>query len=661
MFPIRSHGPVIPAEKNRAARVIAASCEEKDLKNLEELIQFIKVNIFRQTLYPLALLCGGAILVVLLYLPTIRAPFILDDLPKIADNSEIRSLPLFIKSLGYSYGTIQYNINHNDPSRPMTYFSYFLNYQLRGLRTGTYHAVNLLLHLGVTFLLFFLIRKISSSVYKISSETIPLLVAILFALHPVQASTVGYIFRRSDLLAAFFYLLSFYFFIYTIERKSRFFLTVSLSAFILSLLSKQSALTLPLILWIYDFTFIADRNLSEIKARARFHRPFWLVLVLYLVWRYFYLGGLGDLEAMERIKPSLYILNQPSILLKYIQILMVPKFLCLDHLIIPETSFFEFKIWFSWGFFLGLLFLIFLLTFIKGWKSKVVQFSLLWFLIQLAPTSSFFPTTRLMVENRIYLAGIGLGVAVLSLFFVLFKLDLKKGFFAKENFMGSLLFFSLLILFSIFTYRRNVVYGNPVYLWREVTKLYPHHTLAYSHLGLAYSMRGDYNKALVSFDQALQLDPHLGEATYNKGNVYLEQESYDNALGCYKKVMELEPQFARSYHNAALIYARRKNFVEAEALYRKTIQLDPTSSEAYYNLGLLYHTQNRYNEALEYYEKAIQHNPKFIQAYYNMGAVYYQMKDAIRALEKFEQALSCEPYNRIVRERVLSLRRQLQS
>ncbi len=610
-------------------------------------------------MYPLTLLFGGALLTFLLYLPSLRAPFILDDLPKIIDNPEIRSLSQFKKSLDHSYPRIQRASNHNDPSRPLTYFTYFLNYQLRGLKPGTYHLFNVLLHIATTILLFFLIRKISSSVFKIPSETIPLLVAILFALHPVQASTVSYIFRRSDLLYAFFYLVSFYSFLPAVEKKSKLFLIFSLTSFIFSLLSKQSAITLPLILIIFDFIFLSNRNLIELKERLNLHKPFWIILLLYLGWRYFYLGGLGDLEALDRIKTSLYILNQPYILMKYIQILIVPKSLCLDPLMIPATSFFEFKIWASWLVLMGLAVLAFSLSFIRGWKSKVVQFSLLWFLIHLVPTSSFFSTTRLMVENRIYLAGIGFIVAFLSLFFVLFKLDLKLGFFAKQNFMGSLLFISILILFSLLTWRRNVVYGNPVLLWKEVVKLYPHHTMAYSHLGLAYQTKKNYEKAIAAFDQALLLDPNLTESYYNKGNLYLDKESYDKALECYRKVMDLEPNFSRSYHNAALIYARRKQFGEAQVLYEKAIQLDPTSAEAYYNLGLLYHTQNRYNESLEYYLKSIQQNPKFIQAYYNMGAVYYQMKDYSRALEKFEQALACDPTNRMIREKMMAVRRRI--
>src|SRR5690349_5628009 len=82
-------------------------------------------------------------------------------------------------------------------TRPLTYFTFWLNYLVGGRDPIGYHVVNLLLHLGAVLLAYECLRRLLS-------PTAALLAAGLFAVHPIQAEAVNYVWARSIVLAALF-------------------------------------------------------------------------------------------------------------------------------------------------------------------------------------------------------------------------------------------------------------------------------------------------------------------------------------------------------------------------------------------------------------------------------------------------------------------------
>ncbi|MBI2119342.1 MAG: tetratricopeptide repeat protein [Elusimicrobia bacterium] len=523
----------------------------------------------------------------LIYSHSLDAPFIFDDLSKIADNSEIRALSNFKSSYLNFDPQAKRLANQNDPSRPITYFTFTLNYLWGGLNPIGYHFFNLLLHILSSLLVFVLIRKIIFLKDQRDSFWIPFLVSILFISHPMQSNAVTYVFSRAELLAAFFYLCSLIFFLHYWKiilysphpegmgsaLKKSFYYIFSMLFFIAALFSKQNAVTLPVIILIL-VAIISECDWKKVIMRVRAIIPFFFVFFLYLLFRMVYLGGVGDLEAYDTLPRSIYILNQPFVILKYIEMNLFPKNLSIDHALLPRLSFFTPRIFLSW---LTLVLLVTMGIFMiwkKQKKNMLHLFGCLWFIVTLSPTSSFFPTTSLLVENRVYLPNIGFFLALVLLIFSLFKVRLDEALFSRKNIKAALLFVSFIGILSLLSWKRNQKFKNPIELWQEVIAQYPHHYRAFSQLGLHYRREGNGEKAIKSYLKAIEMNPNYMESYYNLGNAYLEKKEYSAAALYYLKSLELDPEFLRAYYNLGIAYFQLKEYKKSLESFERVQKLD---------------------------------------------------------------------------------------
>src|SRR3989339_85736 len=181
---------------------------------------------------------------IIVYHNSLNAPFIFDDIPKIVENPDIQKLSNLKTKLIYKYNEQYHNFKRNDPSRPLVYLTFTLNYYFGKLNPFGYHLFNLIIHIFNAILVFFLAKKIISVIYEKGSTPLenvnnkiggkpcganggskspfcnnvrelysltgltlfPFLVSLLFAIHPINTNTVTYIFSRSDLLANMFYI-----------------------------------------------------------------------------------------------------------------------------------------------------------------------------------------------------------------------------------------------------------------------------------------------------------------------------------------------------------------------------------------------------------------------------------------------------------------------
>jgi len=523
----------------------------------------------------------------LIYSHSLDAPFIFDDLSKIADNSEIRSLSNFKSSYLNFDPQAQRLANQNDPSRPITYFTFTLNYLWGGLNPIGYHLFNLLLHILSSLLVFVLIREIIFLKDQRDSFWIPFLVSILFISHPMQTNAVTYIFSRAELLATFFYLCSLIFFLHYWKiifyshpegmgsaLKKSFYIIFSMLFFIAALFSKQNAVTLPAILLIL-VAILSECDWKKVIIRIRATIPFFFIFFLYLLFRMVYLGGVGDLEAYSTLPRSAYILNQPFVILKYLKMNLFPQNFSIDHALLPQLSFFTPRIFLSW---LTLL-LLFAMGIFMVWKKQKKKllhlFGCLWFIVTLSPTSSFFPTTSLLVENRVYLPNIGFFLVLALLIFSLFKVKMDEALFIRKNIGFLLLWAGFIGSCSYLSWERNQKFRNPIELWQEVITQYPYHYRAYSQLGLHYRQLGNLDRAIESYLKAIEMNPNTMESYYNLGNAHLEKKEYSLAAHYYLKSLELDPKFLRAYYNLGIAYFNLKEYKKSLESFDQVQKLDP--------------------------------------------------------------------------------------
>src|SRR5262249_36405202 len=134
-------------------------------------------------------------------------PFVFDDVSKVANNPDIRKLEYLRDRLVYPYGK-EVVFERNDPSRPLVFATYTLNYAVGGIDPFGYHLVNALLHALNGLLAFALGRRLLRALYGEDAIAVPFAAALFFVVSPVTMGTAIYVYGRSDVMQGTFGLLA---------------------------------------------------------------------------------------------------------------------------------------------------------------------------------------------------------------------------------------------------------------------------------------------------------------------------------------------------------------------------------------------------------------------------------------------------------------------
>ncbi|MGD9054086.1 MAG: hypothetical protein PVG17_19680, partial [Desulfobacterales bacterium] len=170
-----------------------------------------------------------------------------DDPLYVTKNSQVQA-GLTLKSFIWSFTT-----THAANWHPSTWLSHMLDVQLFGLNSGKHHLTNVFFHIANTVLLFLILRKMTSEIWKSA------FVAALFALHPLHVQSVAWVSERKDVLSTFFWLLTMGAYLWYAKRPfytegssaGRYVLVIFL--FLMGLLAKPMLVTLPCVLLLIDY------------------------------------------------------------------------------------------------------------------------------------------------------------------------------------------------------------------------------------------------------------------------------------------------------------------------------------------------------------------------------------------------------------------------
>ena len=475
----------------------------------------------RQTFVALSLALIGLIA----YWNSFDVPFVFDDLVSIETNTGVQ----FGDSLNLS----------SLWSRSVLYFTFAANRAFGGQNVWGYHFVNLLLHVLNSVLIYFLARRIFSGhrpplqqdlkQANNSADWFAFFAAAFFLLHPVQTESVTYISSRSELLSTLFYLSAVLLFARRPPDRIGFVFSVIIGAlFVIGLGAKETVISLPMALLVYDFVFFSNASVRSLLPRWRFYAPFFvggIAAGLYLATvtlRASIGASSGNLPAYH------YFLTELRVIVRYLQITFFPSGLNLAYDFAPSTSFTELRVLMSASLLAGLLFL--------GWFSRrripIVAFSILWFFVTLAPTSSFISIRDVIFEHRLYLPLAGM--SILFPFFVT-KIQRLAGSDRGFQMAGAIVLLALLIG----TIARNEVWRDDVRLWSDAIAKAPGGARGYQALALVYYRRGQYDKAIEVTRQAMdRIKEDSSGADFNIGQFCLVIGQYDQALEAFSKAIE---------------------------------------------------------------------------------------------------------------------------
>ena len=442
------------------------------------------------------------------YLSAFRGDFHYDDLSAILNNPHLDRWQTFVGHLDHMV-------------RPVLYATFLLDRSLYGGSATGYHLLNLLLHLGSGLLVYLILTRAVME----KTQSVPFWTALLFLIHPIQTETVTYISGRASGLMTVFYLSALFLYIKASEHGAaeslrRLYLSGAIASFLLSIGSKETAVTFPVMLLLWDALI---RRLKGPSLRAAFssrHRTFWVVLLFVAAWALTHPRYAALAQYSLNIRPFWENLLSELHAMAYALLLFFsPWKQNFDHDLPEFHSLLQWPLPFD----LLLLFGMAAVTLVAARRLPLVAFGLSWFFIQLLPTS-LVPRNDLLSERNLYLPSIGLLLAIVSLgshfaHWLTTILPRPRLVWFSATSLAAL----LVVVLCISTYQRNGLYRDQISLWSDAVLKSPNKARPHNNLGRAYALQGDWDRAIEEFRIAVQLDPDFLLAQQNLRNAYLHQ------------------------------------------------------------------------------------------------------------------------------------------
>jgi GT2 family glycosyltransferase/Flp pilus assembly protein TadD len=155
----------------------------------------------------------------------------------------------------------------------------------------------------------------------------------------------------------------------------------------------------------------------------------------------------------------------------------------------------------------------------------------------------------------------------------------------------------------------------------------------YYSLGKAFAKKGEWEQAISSYRQALDIDSHSAEIYQSLGEALVKTGDLDEAVTAYQKAVEIQPDLWEVHHNLGDIWQGQGRLNEALAAYRLAVELNPDFCWSHNNLGDVLIKQEKWEEAVSAYKRAIELHPDFHWSHYNLA-------DSLAKLEKWEEAIA---------------------
>jgi tetratricopeptide (TPR) repeat protein len=162
--------------------------------------------------------------------------------------------------------------------------------------------------------------------------------------------------------------------------------------------------------------------------------------------------------------------------------------------------------------------------------------------------------------------------------------------------------------------------------------------------GVAYEVKGENDKAIADFDEAIRLKPGYGEAYINRGLAWAKRGDFDRAIADFTQVTALEPRLAYlALSNRGIAYGEKRDYTRAIQELNQAVRLRPDYASAYYNRANIYNAIGDRDKALADFDVTIRIRPDFQAAYINRGAIHVARGDSDKAIVDFDVAIRLNP------------------
>ena len=550
---------------------------------------------------------------------------------------------------------------------PLTWISHMLDYRLFGPKPLGHHAENLLLHTLNVLLLYFVLKRMTKSVWKSA------FVAALFAVHPLHVESVAWAAERKDVLSTFFWMLTMWAYVVYAERPRLKWYLLTVLFFGLGLLSKPTLVTLPLVLLLLDY-WPLGRTAKSKNARSGWG----------LVWEKMPLFAMSAassaatciaqqkggamIRSLDQLTIGIRAANALVAYVTYVGKVFWPRNLTIFYPhpgnTIPE--------WQVVGAFVVLA-CITILALGLGRRHPYLTVGWLWYLITLVPMLGLIQVGKAAMADRYtYVSLIGLFIMLVwgvpqllpRLVTVSPRLLVAPSlcviaalvvctWIQLRYWRNGMTVFSHALAVTTRNDMAHIQVGNHLFRhgktaqairhFSEAIAINPYSDRAHNNLGSAYAKQGKVKEAIAEYDAALDLKPRNAITHYNLASLLAKQRRIDDAIEHYTKALQSQPDYPEALASLAYLLERQGKTDEALENYAKVVRLVPNGAEAHYRYGVALAKAGRLDDAVAQYSEAVRIKPKFAEAYYNLGNALARQGKADDAIPAFRKAVESKP------------------
>jgi tetratricopeptide (TPR) repeat protein len=169
---------------------------------------------------------------------------------------------------------------------------------------------------------------------------------------------------------------------------------------------------------------------------------------------------------------------------------------------------------------------------------------------------------------------------------------------------------------------------------------------AHNALGIGLLNTSQYQKACLSFEDAISIRSDFIEAYFNLAKAQKSLEKYEDAVISYSKCISLNSNYADAYNNRGTIYLQNlKELEKALSDFKNFLKIQPNSWNSFYNIANCYSELKEYEEAIKHYDRALELNPNNPDIYLSCGVTYSKLEQHEDALKSYDRALELDPNN----------------
>jgi protein O-mannosyl-transferase len=538
-----------------------------------------------------------------LYSPVARDPFLnYDDGRYIGDNAHVKQ--------GLSWSSIRWALTSFDESNwhPVTWLSHMLDYEIFHLNPAGHHYSNAIWHSINVALLFWVLYSASGFLWR------SLMVASLFAVHPINVESVAWIAERKNLLSLFFLLLTLAAYQWYARRPqvSRYLLVAIL--FVLGLMSKPQVITLPFVLLLWDY-WPLRRVLSQHEdsgpepERSIPPKPWpWLVAeklpllalcVPSAVLTLHAQTAAGAVTSFNHYPLPIRLANALVSYSKYLGKAFWPSHLGVLYPYQPATL-----TWLQISLSIVLLFSITAACLIARKRYLIVGW--LWFLGTLVPMIGLVQVgVQAMADRYAYLPFIGLFIAVCW-----GLADFADRFLPRQWLIAPSAV--ALLVFAFVSHRQLGYWNSNLELWKHTVAITTNNYIAEDGIGNSFLEQGDLEQAMPHFQAAALIRPTDPLSNSNLAFYKMNHGDLAGALAQYKKVTEM------------------------------TVD-ERSRATAFFNMGSIYSQQGELSAARDSFQSCLNLRPRNIRAWIGLGAASQRAGDLDAAIHAYSQAVALQP------------------